>query len=146
MLSTLPSGARTKKRRTPQGSSCSGWTISYPSRCASSYAASTSSTFTETTGSAGATASRVTIWRLAPDCGDGCVLPDPAHVQLLGAQPEVLGVDLPRPRDVLDMQVRDDFDYSHRCALLCYCSPGPASHLYNPRCAGSRRTARDPFS
>lgn len=35
-LITLPSGARTKNLRTPQGSSVSGWTISYPRRIASS--------------------------------------------------------------------------------------------------------------
>src|SRR5690606_1575452 len=70
MLNTLPSGARTKNRRTPQGSVVSGCAISYPRRLASSNAASTSSTLIEATGFSGAVLSWVTSWRCAPVSGD----------------------------------------------------------------------------
>ncbi len=56
-FSTRPLGSRTKKRRTPQGSSVRGWTISQPRRRAAAWAASTSSTSTETSGTTGALAS-----------------------------------------------------------------------------------------
>src|SRR5207244_2303429 len=56
-LMTAPLGSRTKNRRTPQGSSVRGWTISAPAASALRYTASTSPTSTETSGCTGAVAS-----------------------------------------------------------------------------------------
>ena len=62
MFSTLPFGSRTKKRRTPQGSSVRGCTISWPRRCAAACTASTSSTSMETSGCTDALpSSRITV-------------------------------------------------------------------------------------
>src|SRR5690606_22155018 len=58
-LTTLPSGARTKNRRTPHSSSCNGWTISAPLSRITAYAASTSSTSTLMSGVTGAVRSAV---------------------------------------------------------------------------------------
>ena len=43
----VPAGARTKNQADSPGLVVSGWTISWPSRCAVAYTASTSSTFTD---------------------------------------------------------------------------------------------------
>ena len=56
-LTTRPVGSRTKNRRTPQGSSVSGWITAKPRRSTSAWTASTSSTSIDTSGETGALAS-----------------------------------------------------------------------------------------
>lgn len=77
-LTTVPSGSRTKNRRTPHGSSVSGCTISAPAATAAAWAASTSSTSIDAAGTTGAVAScviRLSCTAESPGCARVTIQP-----------------------------------------------------------------------